>query len=109
MKTSKSVRILDIIEESSGMRLSDIQAVLYGMTNPVVPFSRYNRGWWCTQLLGGPFYHAGLLHFFCKKGEDGLWRRNAIPHNGKPWKTMRLASHCPHGFFHPYHRCTCKK
>jgi hypothetical protein len=93
-KHSKSARILDVIALSDGMRFSDIQAVLWHMTYPAGtrPWEARSsscRGYWCTNLLGGMFYHAGLLRFFCTKGADGLWRRNAVPHQGRPWATMR--------------------
>jgi hypothetical protein len=90
---SKSVRILDLIALSPGMRFSDIQKALWHMTYPpgTRPWEARGdscRGYWCTNLLGGMHYHAGLLRFFCTKGADGLWRRNNKPHQGKPWRTM---------------------
>lgn len=96
-ENSKSVRILDLIEERGGMRFTDIQAALWGMTHST-PFTREVRGYWCTNLLGGPFYHAGLLRFFCDRGKDGLWRRNDIPHRGAPWRTMNLTKYAGRGW-----------
>lgn len=88
-KVSKSVRILNLIEASgdAGMRFTDIQRALWRMSH-MTPFTRQYRGYWCTNLCGGMHYHAGLLHFFCDKGEDGLWRRNAVPHQEHPWSVM---------------------
>jgi hypothetical protein len=106
VKTSKSARILDLIEASGGMRLIDIQRALWKMSHRV-PFTREQRGYWCTALLGGPHYHRGLLRAFCEKDEKGLWHRNEVPHLGQPWKALRLMDGCPNGFFHPYNRCTC--
>jgi hypothetical protein len=85
---SKSVRILDLIDLSPGMRLKDIQEALWKMTHPTRPFTRDLRGYWCTNLLGGMHYHPGILRFFCTKGADGLWRRNTKDHQGHPWRTM---------------------
>jgi hypothetical protein len=84
---SKSVQVLDAIKDNSGMRFRDIQKLLWYMSNDT-PFNRGLRGYWCTNLLGGQFYHTGLLHIFCVKGDDGLWRRNDIPHEGKPWQIV---------------------
>lgn len=87
-KESKSVRILDILAaHPEGLKFSVIQRALWEMTH-LRPFTRDLRGYWCTNLLGGPFYHRGLLRFFATKGADGLWRRNSVPHNGRPWATM---------------------
>lgn len=92
MAQSKTQRILDILELSDGMRFTDIQRVLWEMTHPKGSFTREFRGYWCTNLLGGGFYHAGILRFFATKGPDGLWRRNSRPHHGTPWTTMKSAS-----------------
>jgi len=94
-KPSKSVRILDAIDElgAAGMRLTDIQRALWAMTYPKKPFTRALRGYWCTNLLGGPHYHEGLLHAFCEKDpETGRWVRNCIDHDGHPWRRMRELS-----------------
>ena len=84
---SKSVRILDIIASRDGMRFTDIQEALWKMTHKK-PFTRQLRGYWCTNLLGGMMYHEGLLHYYCVKGKDGLWRRNKKSHNGHPFRWM---------------------
>ena len=34
---------------------------------------RIRRGYWCTQLLGGPHYHQGLLYTYCVKLPNGNW------------------------------------
>ncbi|NIN66045.1 MAG: hypothetical protein GTO63_15395 [Anaerolineae bacterium] len=88
-KVSKSVRILDMIAETGeeGMRFTDIQRALWRMSH-IVPFTRALRGYWCTNLCGGMYYHQGLLNFFCVKGEDGRWRRNEVDHKGHPWSVM---------------------
>lgn len=100
-KLSKSVRILDILEArgAQGMTFTDIQAELWIMSHPgkgeefdcdldYTGKARRLRGYWCTNLLGGMHYHAGLLRFYADKGPDGLWRRNAKRHNGHPWRWM---------------------
>lgn len=104
MKASKSVRILNILERAGtrGLSFTDIQSELWLMSYPdkgeefdcdldYTGKARRLRGYWCTNLLGGMHYHAGLLRFFAVKGRDGLWRRNSIPHNGRPWRTMNAA------------------
>lgn len=88
-RQSKSVRILDLIAASGekGMRFTDIQRALWTMSN-MRPFTRALRGYWCTNLLGVPFYREGLLRFFCEKNEDGNWVRNELPHMDHPWNVM---------------------
>lgn len=89
MVAKKSVQILDMIEASEGMRFTDIQRALWRMSNPGDPKTEMSRGYWCTNLCGGFYYGPGLLHFYCDKGEDGLWHRNTnYPHHGTPWRTM---------------------
>ncbi len=89
-KESKSLRILDAIAEagSEGMRFTDIQRMLWEMSNPVGTFTKKLRGYWCTALIGGAHYHGGLLKTFAVKGDDGRWRRNKRSHNGKPWQVI---------------------
>ena len=90
---SKSVRILDLLaSRPDGLMFTEIQEALWHMSHPDEPFTRDLRGYWSTNLCGGMFYHAGLLHVFATKGPDGLWRRNDVPHNGHPWTVM---SHTP--------------
>ena len=91
MTKSKSVRILDMIADSGcrGMRFTDIQRTLWEMSHPDRPFTRAVRGYWCTNLLGGRYYHNGLLHTFAVKGTDGLWRRNCISHRESPWAIVK--------------------
>ena len=85
-KISKSVAILDLIaSKPGGMRFTDIQRALWEMTYPDRPFTRELRGYWCTNLLGGTYYHRGLLRFYCVKDKSGKWVRNETSHNGKPW------------------------
>lgn len=93
MRNSKSTWILDLIAQRGAMRFTDIQRELYERTHGPGTFNRELRGYWCTNLLGGFYYHAGLLHTFCTKGEDGLWRRNQVPHNGRPWKLVNAKRH----------------
>lgn len=90
---SKSVRILDMIDVSgdTGMRFTEIPAALWSMTH-AEPFTRVVRGYWCTNLLGGPEYHRGLLRHFAVKGSDGRWRRNYRPHCGKPWALVKFSA-----------------
>jgi hypothetical protein len=85
--SSKSVRILDAIKDSDGMRFRDIQKLLWYMNNDT-PFTRDLRGYWCTNLCGSWASHPGLLAVFCVKGNDGLWRRNNTSHEGKPWSVV---------------------
>lgn len=83
---SKSVRILDLIaSQPGGMSFTAIQRALWEMTYPGRTFTRELRGYWCTNLYGGLYYHNGLLKTYCTKQANGLWKRNETPHNGKPW------------------------
>lgn len=87
VKQSKTVKILDFIaSHPEGLRFTEIQRALWEMTH-LRPFTRDERGWWCTNLCGG-YYHAGILNFFATKGPDGLYRRNDIDHEGHPWRVM---------------------
>lgn len=102
---SKSVRILDFIAKRDGTSFTDIQRELCRMSG--LDYDRASlvqelggdglwrtraknrlRGYWCTNLLGGSHYHAGLLNFYCTKGKDGLWRRNRKKHYGSPWTRL---------------------
>jgi hypothetical protein len=89
-KESKSLRILDVLAAAGaeGLRFTDIQRMLWEMSNPVGSFTSGLRGYWCTALVGGVHYHGGLLKTFATKGEDGRWRRNQRSHNGKPWQVI---------------------
>lgn len=92
---SKSYRILELISRNGAMRFRDIQKALWDMSHPGEPFTC--RGYWCTNLLGGMYYHKGLLRVFCVKGTDGLWRymRSFLPSH--PWEYVTgdrtLSSH----------------
>lgn len=89
---SKSYRILCLIRDRDGMRLTDIQRELWYMDpeNSGTMFCRLLRGYWCTNLLGGKFYHGGLLRTFCEKREDGKWHYvGTDPVPRKPWRRMR--------------------
>lgn len=105
-----SVRILDFIAAHDGLRFGEIQREVCRMAgldyderrptrvwNPWTtgdvsidgpPFTvrlvRRWRGYWCTALVGNG-QNLGLLGYFCTKGPDGRWRRNIIPHAGRPW------------------------
>lgn len=95
-KSSLSVMVLDSLQDagSTGMTFKELQQKVYALAHPGGdPLPRAKRGWWCTQFLGGPFYHAGLLHVFATKGADGRWRRNGVPHNGSPWTLTRVMPH----------------
>jgi len=91
-QVSKTVRILDLIASIDGMRFTDIQRALWEMSH-TEPFTRELRGYWCTNLLGGMYYHAGILNFYCEKGADGLWRTKRT-HGEKPWQLVK-----PRGMF----------
>lgn len=92
---SKSVRMLDALALAGdqGMSFTEIQELLWGMSHPGVPFTRVERGYWCTNLLGGAFYHAGLLRVFAVKAEHGFWCRNDVPHDGHPWVRARAQAY----------------
>lgn len=92
---NKSQRILEVIANSNGMRFTDIQKTLWEMTHPKGSFTRENRGYWCTNLLGGDFYHRGILKHFCVKGSDGLWRRNNTPIVKSIWSDISGPSATP--------------
>lgn len=87
-KKSMSLRILELIGASgtAGMRFTDIQAALWAMGH-AEPYTRDQRGYWCTNLLGGPFYHGGLLKVHCSKGTDGRWRLVRAP-SATPWRQV---------------------
>lgn len=78
---SKSLRILELIGASGtkGLKLGEIQRLLWEMSNPGVPFTNAQRGYWCTNLL-----YRGFLAFFCAKGEDRRWRLTRTP-TSCPW------------------------
>jgi hypothetical protein len=92
-KESKSVRILNLLASAGeqGMRFVDIQWALWDMT--YADNDDMSRGYWCTNLLGGRYYHAGLLRYFADKGPDGRWRRNKRCHYGHPWRWLAGARH----------------
>jgi hypothetical protein len=59
-----------------------------------------NRGYWCTNLYGGAYYHPGLLNFFCNQDpKTKRYVRNNVDHENEPWGVMR--EHCPKPG-HPY-------
>jgi len=86
-QVSKTVRILDLIASIDGMRFTDIQRALWEMSH-TRPFTRAERGYWCTNLCGGFYYHPGILNFYCEKGADGLWRTK-LAHGAKPWASLK--------------------
>lgn len=87
---SKSVRILDAIGASSGMTGADIQRALWEMSNPGVPFTREQRGYWCTALYGC-WGQRGLLPFYCVRRGRLWYRCRRVRHHGSPWATMAWA------------------
>lgn len=95
MVESKSNRILELISLKGAMTFRDIQRALWEMSHPGVPFTRAQRGYWCTNLLGGRFYHKGLLHTFCVKGHDGLWRYMRSQFFRHPWSYVNGTSVMP--------------
>jgi hypothetical protein len=94
--TTKTTRLLEIIGKSNGMRFTDIQRTLWEMSNPIGTFTRNLRGYWCTSLLGGEYYHRGLLRVYCVRGPDKLWRRNSKPLPAKPWAGMKFVAPPPY-------------
>jgi hypothetical protein len=83
---SQTKRILEFIANSNGVTFTQIQRELFGYTH-TRSFTRQDRGWWCTNLLGSPMNHEGLLHVFCEK-RDGKWHRNNVQHGVHPWKCI---------------------
>lgn len=86
-KKSKTVRILEILLERGAMRFRDIQRELWKMSHD--PGTEPGRGYWCTNLTGGHFYHKGILNNFATKGQDGLWRPKYLVVPSKPWSLVR--------------------
>lgn len=83
---SKSARLLaHISRHPGGLTFTQIQRFVWEMNHPGRPFTRSQRGYWCTNLLGGFYYHDGILRTFCTKGEDGRWRRNEKAGAERPW------------------------
>lgn len=89
---SKTHLILQAIANAKdGLRFGEIQKVLWEMDHPDTPFTRKNRGWWCSNLLGTTlakldslYGHQGILHTFCVK-ENGKWKRNDVEIPQHPW------------------------
>lgn len=85
---TKSEQILRFIEASpDGRKFTEIQKFIVELNghdwdtmerspayvdDPKPVWKRRWRGYYCTRLLGGPFYGDGLLHRFCKK-KKGRW------------------------------------
>ena len=80
-----TIRILNFITMCSkeGVTFTQIQKELWSYTH-LRPFTRVDRGWWCTNLLGSPYNHSGLLHTFCEK-RNGKWYRNNVQYGKHPW------------------------
>lgn len=78
--------MLRMIEASGGMRLGEIQKLMWMLAHPGGDVKKMSRGAYCTYLLGGPYYHKGVLNFFCTKGSDKVWRRNPDVPLAPPWK-----------------------
>lgn len=92
-RPSISVLLLDgLAARPDGMRFTELQRFAFSLrflTNPNAhPQRPMPRGWWCTQLCGSMWHHAGLLATFATKGSDGRWYRNSVPHGGKPWSVV---------------------
>ena len=94
-RASNTEVMLRMIEANGGMRFTEIQRLLWKLANPGDDVSKMGRGCYCTSLLGGPFYHAGVLRFFCAKGSDGLWRRNPNVTIEPPWKRNIVQAYMP--------------
>jgi hypothetical protein len=87
---SYTIWILEYISRHNGLTFTQIQKALWNMSHNsnAEPFTRKSRGWWCTQLLGSPYNHDGLLHTFCEK-RNGKWYRNNIQHGKHPWTCVK--------------------
>ena len=86
MKTpSKSFRILSLIAASpNGLSFGEIQRTLWKMSHTREFRPDVDRGYWCTNLIGGPT--GGLLYMYCwKAGKDGRWRFNGDAVPVRPW------------------------
>ena len=95
-QASKTVRILDLIEQRGGMTYSQIVKQLYKWSHPDSDYSHSNRGFWASNLCSIR-RHKGILDTFCTK-VGKLWVRNSTPHHDRPWaiikptKTWNVAS-----------------
>jgi uncharacterized protein YjhX (UPF0386 family) len=83
MINGKSELILDLIAASrEGMSYGTIQRIALAMRTSR-PYTRKDRGFWCTNL-------TGLLHTFCTQDPvTKLYKRNAIDHEGQPYKVIK--------------------
>ena len=91
--------VLRTIEATGCMRFIDIQKLFWKLGHPGKDVSLMGRGDYCTYLLGGPFYHEGVLHSFCEKGQDGLWRvKSEI---APPWKKLAVHHSVGRGYVWP--------
>jgi len=78
---TRAGQVLAIIEAAGSLTFREIQQVAWRLSHGAEPFTRAQRGWWCTTLMGS-WYRTGLLRVYCTKGADGRWRRNDVPYTG---------------------------
>lgn len=90
----QATSLLDWIEgQTGGVRLISMQIHLWeDIVKKKEPFtpsrSETCRTFWTTHLYTANG-HPGLLEVYCTKSDDGLYRRNDIRHNRKPFQTIR--------------------
>lgn len=83
--TEQLLRLID--STPGGMRFTEIQRAMWLLKNPGGDVRTMSRGHYCTYFLGGPWYHAGVLRFFCiKDPQTGRWVRNPAVEIKGPWK-----------------------
>jgi hypothetical protein len=93
VRATKAFGILNYIGEGGleGRSFSEIQwyivtrnGLKWDERSPVYPYApglrthpeqtaRKYRGYYCTNLMGGPHYHQGLLNTYCVKLPNGRW------------------------------------
>lgn len=79
------VRLLDLIEERGGMTTGQMSEQLWNWSHPDIAYDKTKgRSRWGTHLYGS----ESLLRFYCKK-VGRKWVRNAVDHEGQPWRVLR--------------------
>lgn len=114
-RTQVAVLLLDKTSETiQAYRLSDLQHMAYDIAKGDGSWDRDRatmgkgsstfRGWYATQLCGGPLYHQGIVNFYFTKvstPNGPRYVRNFTDHGGHPFTTMRLARQgSPRGSWH---------
>jgi hypothetical protein len=94
-RTNYAVKLLNhLAGQQQGMSFREMQQFLFALAYPGRGFTRSQRGWWCSALLGtqapGGYTRDGLLHLFAyKDASGGRWYRNElVSHKGEPFRVV---------------------